>query len=76
MKTLNPNISSRAILTQRKERRFIGQSVKQPWWKVALVFLRTGKIESEISMFTEVFEDDPRYDDAPYAETFLFHKRQ
>lgn len=39
-------------------------------------FLRTGKWVTEKFVMEEILPSDPRYVDAPYAETFIPHKDQ
>lgn len=60
-------------LQTRRERRFACETVNMGLLESVRKFLQTREWHRTKSAFVEIPPDDPRYEKAPYAESFIFH---
>ncbi len=60
-------------MNTRYERRFTSRTVELTLWESVKLWWRTGDFTRQRTVFDEISPHDPAYEDAPYAESFVFY---
>lgn len=66
------NMKKHIPLKVRHERRFTGKTVEIPFLESVKNLLKGRGWHTQKYVFVEIFKDDPEYENAPYAESFVY----